>query len=198
MKSLNEYLVLELKSDTYKSAYQKARAKGDDRADKFLAAYIKALQEETPEADELTKKITAWAKEDRQQMLKLKKSADEGGNSGFYFFVNDDPIQNIAFDKVAHFYIGSKDNDQFFYRFYKDLNPYIHLPNGIFDKVFSNKYSKGNEGKKFTIIDAGEEYHNWYIYFLDDKKLIYVDRKNRDEEKNIREFVKKTINKLGF
>lgn len=200
MKSLNEYLVLELKTDTYKSAFQKAKAKGDDRADKFLAAYIKALQEETPEADEVSKKITTWTKEDKQQMLKLKKSADNGSNGGYYFFVNDDPNNNIAFDKVAHFYIASRDNDQFFYRFYKDLNSYIlnYLPNGIFDKVFSDKYSKGNEGKKFTIIDAGEEYHNWYIYFLDDKKLIYIDRKNRPEEKDIREFVQKTIDELGI
>ena len=195
MKSLNEYLVLELKADTYKSAYQKARAKGDDRADKFLDAYLKALQEETPEADEVTKKITAWAKEDKQQILKLKKSADTGGNSGFYFFVKDEDE-----DEAIHFYIGSKDNDKFFYRFYKDLNHYIlnYLPNGVFDRVFSDKYAKGNEDKKFTIINEVGEHHNWYIYFLDDKKLIYVDSKIRTEEKDVTEGVKKLINEIGI
>ena len=199
MKSLNEYLVLELKADTYKSAYQKARAKGDDRADKFLAAYIKALQEETPEADEVSKKITAWAKEDKQQILKMKKLSENRSNSGFYFY-SYNQYHDGVYDKVAHFYIGSRDNDQFFYRFYKDLNSYIlnYLPNGIFDKVFSDKYSKGNEGKKFAIIDAIGEHHNWYIYFLDDKKLIYVDSKIRTEEKDVTEFVKKKINELGF
>lgn len=201
MKSLNEYLVLELKADTYKSAYQKAKGKGDDRADKFLAAYIKALQKETSDADEVTKKITAWAKEDKQQMLKLKKSADDGGNGGFYFFAKDDTKNtNYLYDEVIHFYIGSRDNDQFFYRFYKDLNLFIlnYLPNGVFDRVFSDKYAKGNENKKFTIIDAVGEHHNWYIYFLDDKKLIYVDSKIRTEEKDVTEFVKKKINELGF
>lgn len=207
MKSLNEYLVLELKADTYKSAYQKARAKGDDRADKFLAAYIKALQEETPEADELAKKITSWAKEDKQQILKIKKSSDNGGkigNAGFYFFVNDDTKNpNYRYDdyeKAARFYLAKKDNDIFFYRFNKDLFITLknYLPNGVFDRVFSDKYAKGNEDKKFAIIDAIGEHHNWYIYFLDDKKLIYVDSKIRTEEKDVTEFVKKKINELGF
>ena len=204
MKTLTNFLMLEMKADTYKSAFQKAKAKGDTRADKFLAAYIKALQKETPDADEVAKKITTWTKEDKQQILKMKKSSDDGNNGGFYFYKQYDTknpnYRYGVYEKFAHFYIGSRDNDQFFYRFYKDLNPYIlnYLPNGIFDKVFSDKYSKDNEGNKFTVIDAGEEYHNWYIYFLDDKKLIYVDSKNRAEEKDIRDFVKKTINKIDL
>lgn len=201
MKSLNEYLVLELKADTYKSAYQKAKAKGDERASKFLDAYLKALEKETPEADEVTKKITAWAKEDKQQILKLKKSSDGGGNGGYYFFPKDDTKNtNYLYDESIRFYIGSNGNDKFFYRFYKDLNPYIlnYLPNGVFDRVFSDKYAKGNEEKKFIIINAAREHHNWYIYFLDDKKLIYIDSKIRTEEKDVTEFVKKTINEIGI
>ena len=77
MKTLTNFLMLEMKADTYKSAFQKAKAKGDTRADKFLAAYIKALQKETPDADEVAKKITTWTKEDKQQILKMKKSSDD-------------------------------------------------------------------------------------------------------------------------
>ena len=46
MKSLTNYLILELKSDTYKSAAHKAYIKNDKRMNKFMGAYSKALIKE--------------------------------------------------------------------------------------------------------------------------------------------------------
>ena len=198
MKSLTDYLVLELKADTYKSAFQKAKAKGDERAGKFLDAYLKALDKETPEADELTKKITDWAKEDKQQILKLKKFC---GNGDFYFFAK--ALAKIGFSGLngnGCFYVAKKGNDKFFFRFNKDLNSLLSnaLPDSIFSKIFTDQYAKGNEDKKFVFINVYRKQFNWYIYFLDDKKLMYIDSENHTEEKDTTELLKKVLNEIGI
>lgn len=198
MKSLNEYLVLELKSDTYKNAFLKAKAKGDDRAGKFLDAYLKALEKETPEADELTKKITAWAKEDKRQILKLKKFC---GGDDFYFFGKALAKRDFSgLDGNGSFYIAKKGNDKFFFRFNKYLNSLLNnaLPDSIFSKLFTDQYTKGNEDKKFVFINVFRKQYNWYIYFLDDKKLMYMDSENHTEEKDTTELVKKVLNEIGI
>lgn len=77
MKSLTvfvkESLILELSSDTYKDAFDKAKARGDKRAEKFLDAYMKALKSEMPDADELKDDINKWYKEDKTKYPKLNK-----------------------------------------------------------------------------------------------------------------------------
>ena len=74
MKSLNEYLVLELKADTYKSAALKAQKLGDDRAQKFFQAYLDKLKDEfkSSEASDEEKRLNQWYREDKQIFTKLK------------------------------------------------------------------------------------------------------------------------------
>lgn len=77
MKNLTEFikesLILELSSDTYKNAFDKAKARGDKRTEKFLDAYTKALKSEIPDADELKDGINKWYKEDKTKYPKLNK-----------------------------------------------------------------------------------------------------------------------------
>lgn len=77
MKTLTEFikesLILELSSDTYKNAFDKAKARGDKRAENFLDAYTKTLKSEIPDADELKDDINKWYKEDKTKYPKLNK-----------------------------------------------------------------------------------------------------------------------------
>jgi hypothetical protein len=77
MKNLTEFikesLILELSSDAYKNAFDKAKARGDKRAEKFLDAYIRALKSEIPDGDELKDDINKWYKEDKTKYPKLNK-----------------------------------------------------------------------------------------------------------------------------
>lgn len=77
MKSLTSFieesLILELSSDTYKKAFDKAKARGDKRAEKFLDAYANALKSEIPDTDELKDVIDKWYKEDKIKYPKIHK-----------------------------------------------------------------------------------------------------------------------------
>lgn len=203
MKSLNEYLVLELKADTYKSAYQKASAKGDERAEKFLQAYIKALKEETPKADELNKKITNWVKEDKPLVHKLSKSSEFKFIKHQYYFSSDP--KSYSPDIECKFLLCNclDRQDDFFFRFTKNLRK--EIPDKIansheipFD-IFSDKNIKEYNGKRFAVICGSKERNNYYIYLIDDKKLIYVkSNDDRTEEKDVTEFIENTIKKIGI
>ena len=170
--------MLEMKADTYKSAFLKARTKGDDREDKFLDAYIKKLKDETPEGDKLAAKITKWVKKDKQQILKLNEFCDDDSWDEFNCHKGyETMIKNYVYEKYKpfgiNFYVAHKDNDNFFYRFDNYLEEtFLHINNGLFKRVFSEKYAKGNEGKRFVIIECNSSY---YIYYSDDKKLSYID-----------------------
>lgn len=71
MQNLSDYLVLELRSETYRNAYQKAKRYGDDRAEKFKDGYIKALIQE--EGSEISKQVKEWVSDDKELIDKLKK-----------------------------------------------------------------------------------------------------------------------------
>lgn len=83
MKSLTDYLVLELKSDTYKSAASKALAMNDPaRAKKFMDAYYKAYKKEHPVNSDNDKAIQYY-KEDKKAIVKLTGILGDPRYSGF-------------------------------------------------------------------------------------------------------------------
>lgn len=199
MKSLNEYLVLELKADTYKSAYQKAKGKGDERAREFLKAYIDALEKETPEADERTKQITDWSKEDKPLIRKIRKFCHSNGEDGDDLtYAPDGFMKNYISFNICNYY-----HDEFFFRFGKRMKDTMAIgtPNAILDTVFTDEFQKDNDDKKFMIIDGRGAHHNYYLYNINDKKLQFISKgfgTKLKEEKDITEFVKNTIKKIGI
>lgn len=67
---------MELKADTLKSAALKAQKIGDERAAKFMQAYLDKLQQEFDgsAADDKTKELNQWYKQDKQAFAKLKST----------------------------------------------------------------------------------------------------------------------------
>lgn len=76
MITLTEQLIMELKADTLKSAALKAQKLGDERAAKFMQAYLDKLKTEftSSEADDDTKTLNKWYREDKQAFAKLKST----------------------------------------------------------------------------------------------------------------------------
>lgn len=92
MKNLTEFikesLILELSSETYKNAFDKAKSRGDKRAEKFLDAYAKALKSEIPDTDELKDEINKWYKEDKIKFAKLRKLGIDTETDNGYIYLS--------------------------------------------------------------------------------------------------------------
>lgn len=73
-EALQASLICELSSDTYKKAYELAKVNGDERAEKFLDAYNKALKDETEKAseDEIVALAKEWSKHDDSKLAQIR------------------------------------------------------------------------------------------------------------------------------
>lgn len=112
---LNESLVMELSSDTYKKAADKAKQIGDvKRFKKFMQAYAKSVAAElknTPEA-----KLNSYYKEDKPIFTRLKKyqDTDRGDIDTIY------TISSYRYFMVDNEFIGDENNYKFFPRTWND------------------------------------------------------------------------------
>lgn len=78
---LNESLIMELSSETYLNAAKKAKLKGDPRVEKFMHAFLKAVEKEfdgTPQGDS---KMNEYYRKDKKIFTALKKLSSNSGDT---------------------------------------------------------------------------------------------------------------------
>lgn len=90
MINLTEFIVQEMKSDTYLAAAKRAKEIGDPRAQKFLDAYKDALDKELAEKE--GNGLYKYYKEDKSAITKLKALSDQ------YPARISNTIDNVIFD----------------------------------------------------------------------------------------------------
>lgn len=94
MINLTEYLIQEMKSDTYLAAAKKAKEIGDPRAQKFLDAYKDALDKEFSEIED--NGFFKYYQEDKSAVVKLKALSDQ------YPARVINQIDNVLFDLALY------------------------------------------------------------------------------------------------
>lgn len=116
MITLTEHLILELNASTLHSAAVKAQKLGDDRAKKFMQAYLDKLAKDFDSrdtTDEQTKEINSWYKEDKHIFTKLKNTY---GLDEKYGYISTFQEKTIVLPKgmdllLQRYYLG-KCNDE--------------------------------------------------------------------------------------
>lgn len=217
MQNLSDYLVLELKAETYRNAYQKAKRYGDDRAEKFKDAYVKALKQE--EGSEISKQVKEWVSDDKELIDKLKNAC---GNDELTIKVDGGKYNGIDNPITIKFIVCQYGNDKFFYRYFRpeeDKEDYTDKSLGdtsaVWRVIMDYGYHTSNDsldnviGKRFVIIQARKKYNsrsywNEYYYNIDEKEL-HADNKDAgipSKEipimKSVQKILQKKIKEIGL
>lgn len=174
MITLTEHLIMELKADTLKSAALKAQKIGDERAAKFMQAYLDKLKNEfdSSEASDETKTLNQWYKQDKQAFAKLKSTYGRNISDPRYRV----KVRGIEVPKGMEVvsqmcFIGTfKDND----------GDQVEVNVGAkWLEMDDDKYAFiRNEGKRIVILSIGAEWggagnpaYAYVIYNVDDDKV---------------------------
>lgn len=217
MQNLSDYLVLELKAETYRNAYQKAKKNGDDRAEKFKDAYVKALKQE--EGSEISKQVKKWVSDDKELLNKLKNAC---GNDELTIKVDGGKYNGVDNPITIKFFVCQYGNDKFFFRYFRpeeDKEDYVDKSlednspvwRVLYDHGYYTQFDKLDDvmGKRFVIIQARKKYNSksvWseYYYDIDDKEL-HTDNKDAGIPakempivKSVQKILQKKIKEIGL
>lgn len=171
-------------ADLFKRAALKAKKLGDDRADKFMKAYLDKLAQEfnSEDVEDTTKILNQWYKQDKLAFAKLKSTYGRNASRPRYGVSAKDIKVPAGMDLVSQlFFVGTfVDEDA----------------NGENDRVEINISTKWlaldddkyafirNNGKRIVVMNIGAEWSSgnpmylYGTYNIDDDEFI-VDKSDR-------------------
>lgn len=178
MINLTEYLIQEMKAETYLNAAKKAKELGDPRAQKFMQAYRDAINKEIDkiEAEEAgtdeQKKLYKFYQEDRKIMRRLKslgtkvKGEVQGNKSDgqFMYVLNE--------DYGAMVYIAGDENKQYFFR--EDLVKTNSKADFRKEYWTNGELDKLDPSERFTFIELLSDGFCDFFYAIDSDLFIPV------------------------
>lgn len=224
MINLTEYLIQEMKAETYLKAAEKAKKIKDPRAEKFFNAYIDTIKKELDgiDSDEVSDEFNKCYKEDKVAIARLKSLSD----AKKAHYLQDTKIKLLQIESKENYYasvylmgnMADADDRACLLRksfISLDSEDKKYTKEKFIDKIFkevdpNNEIGKSNS--RFTYISIGDQHSEEndvafisFIYVVDDDKFLPVSMWHMlDDEKakgnscldKYNDFQKDIINKL--